>query len=301
MDTMNTFDDILEQQDVREPQSGSGRPAWQVRQQKERENARAVTDRAMAAFAGGTADLQGYLTLQSRFLNYSVRNALLIQAKCPNATRVGDWNYWKEQGFSVLRSERRKPIIILEPGKEYIREDGTAGQYYNPREVYDISQTTGRDEVKPETSLDDRLLIKALIHRSPVAIQVADGLPEGHGAVYDQGQKAILVRRGMTAADIFRSVSLELAHADLVKNVPGYDREADGYQAYCASFMLCKKYGVDTKGYDLDTLKTVFTGMEPKGITDALFNAKEAANAVHYRMRQALEPAKQPITRGEAR
>ena len=30
----------------------------------------------------------------------------------------------------------------MEPGKEYEREDGSTGTYYNAKKVYDISQTT---------------------------------------------------------------------------------------------------------------------------------------------------------------
>ena len=127
-----------------------------------------------------------------------------------------------EQGVAVLRAELRKPVIILEAGREYTRDDGSVGQYYNAKEVYDISQTTGRDQVQPQVSVDGRLLLKALISRSPAPIQVVDTLPDGRGAVFNQEQGAIQVRRGMDAANIFRSVSLELCHVDLKLQTVGY-------------------------------------------------------------------------------
>ena len=45
-------------------------------------------------------------------------------------------------GVTVLEEEKRLPIIILEPGKAYRREDGSVGQNFYAKEVYDISQTT---------------------------------------------------------------------------------------------------------------------------------------------------------------
>ena len=41
--------------------------------------------------------------------------------------------------------ERQNPVLILEPGKTYKREDGTVGNYYNAKKLYDISQTTMSD------------------------------------------------------------------------------------------------------------------------------------------------------------
>ena len=56
-------------------------------------------------------------------------------------------------GVTVLEEEKRLPIIILEPGKAYRREDGSVGQNFYAKEVYDISQTTARDEAQPQVSL----------------------------------------------------------------------------------------------------------------------------------------------------
>ena len=55
----------------------------------------------------------------------------------------------------------------MEPGKEYEREDGSIGTYYNARELYDISQTTMKERPQPQTEMDERLLIRALINNPP--------------------------------------------------------------------------------------------------------------------------------------
>ena len=55
------------------------------------------------------------------------RNALLIGEQCPDAVRVGGYKEWHSQGIEILEDEKRLPIIILEPGKAYRREDGSVG------------------------------------------------------------------------------------------------------------------------------------------------------------------------------
>ena len=40
------------------------------------------------------------------------------------------------------------------------REDGSVGQNFYAKEVYDIAQTTAWNEAQPQVSYDDRLLLK---------------------------------------------------------------------------------------------------------------------------------------------
>lgn len=296
---MNNFDDIFESA------AASGqpdtRPQWQVRQQRNLENAYAMIDTALDEISQGQGDVPGYLDIQARFDRYSARNVLLVQKQRPTATRLGDKKYWREQGVAVLRAELRKPVIILEAGREYTRDDGSVGQYYNAKEVYDISQTTGRDQVQPQVSVDGRLLLKALISRSPAPIQVVDTLPDGRGAVFNQEQGAIQVRRGMDAANIFRSVSLELCHVDLKLQTVGYSRSEDGYKAYCASYLLCKKYGIDVRSYDLSGIQGVLAGKELREIAGELSDIKETASAISARMSRALEQNRQSKSKEQGR
>lgn len=296
---MNNFDDIFET--AAATSQPDSRPQWQIRQQRNRENAYAMIDAALNAFSEGKGDLPGYFKVQAQFDRYSARNAMLIQRQRPTATKLGDRKYWREQGAEVLRAEQRKPVIILEPGREYAREDGSVGQYFNAREVYDITQTTLREQAPPQVSVDERLLLKALISHSPVPIQVVDALPDGRGAVFNQEQGVIQVRRGMDASDIFRSVSLELCHADLKIQTVGYSRSEDGYKAYCASYLLCKKYGIDTRGYDLSGIKDVMTGKEPQEIAGELSDIKETASAISARMARVLEQNKAPRAKEQER
>lgn len=294
---MNNFDDLFEQRPQAEaaPQkqkSQKERPKrqwWQVKEEKHRKEAYATLDKIFGEFSEGTGSMEAYLDVQSRFPFHSARNALLIEAKCPHAERIHDEKGWKDMGVTVLEEEKRLPIIILEPGKAYRREDGSVGQNFYAKEVYDISQTTARDEAQPQVSYDDRLLLKGLIASSPVPIRAVEELPQGRGAVYDPEQNAILVKKGMDAPDIFRCVSLEAANVQLAQSHEGYSREAEGYKAYAVSYMLCQRYSVDVKGYDISRLDGVLQGQDPgEEVPAALTDMRDTFKEMNGRMARAM-------------
>ena len=262
---------------------------WQVKEEKHRKEAYATLDKIFGEFSEGTGSMEAYLDVQSRFPFHSARNALLIEAKCPHAERIHDEKGWKDMGVTVLEEEKRLPIIILEPGKAYRREDGSVGQNFYAKEVYDISQTTARDEAQPQVSYDDRLLLKGLIASSPVPIRAVEELPQGRGAVYDPEQNAILVKKGMDAPDIFHCVSLEAANVQLAQSHEGYSREAEGYKAYAVSYMLCQRYGVDVKGYDISRLDGVLQGQDPREeVPAALTDMRDTFKEMNGRMARAM-------------
>ena len=294
---MNNFDDLFEQRPQAEaaPQkqkSQKERPKrqwWQGKEEKHRKEAYATLDKIFGEFSEGTGSMEAYLDVQSRFPFHSARNALLIEAKCPHAERIHDEKGWKDMGVTVLEEEKRLPIIILEPGKAYRREDGSVGQNFYAKEVYDISQTTARDEAQPQVSYDDRLLLKGLIASSPVPIRAVEELPQGRGAVYDPEQNAILVKKGMDAPDIFHCVSLEAANVQLAQSHEGYSREAEGYKAYAVSYMLCQRYGVDVKGYDISRLDGVLQGQDPREeVPAALTDMRDTFKEMNGRMARAM-------------
>ena len=179
---MNNFDDLFEQQPQAEaaPQkqeSQKERPKrqwWQVKEEKQRKEAYATLDKIFGEFSEGTGSMEAYLDVQSRFPFHSARNVLLIGEQCPDAVRVGGYKEWHSQGIEILEDEKRLPIIILEPGKAYRREDGSVGQNFYAKEVYDISQTILID-CQPSLGM---LTVNALAAANRVIIPVqAEYLP----------------------------------------------------------------------------------------------------------------------------
>lgn len=290
---MSSFDDLFRQENEQPaPQNSQSfdKEAWKQQKQEQREMVYSlINDTAQTVAQDGT-EFQKYLDVQSRFDRYSVANALLILAQKPDATRIADFDTWKEQGVYIRKKE--SGFYILEPGDEYQRDDGSVGISYNPKKMFDISQTASRKRETP-TYPDERTRIKALMDHVPVPIRISDALPEGINALYQPETREIQICRGMDADNIFRSLSQELAHAEMDKGNGNYSRSDFVFHAYCVSYMLCKQYGVDTNGYRFEQAPEMLEGLEAQQIRSELSVIRDAAGEITNRMKRMLEQQRQ--------
>ena len=115
---------------------------WAAQKKQERESAFAMIDVTAQRMANDGGLFQSYLDVQARFDRYSVGNAVLITAQKADATQLSDFKGWKNNGVFIKKGE--SGIVLLEPGEEYTKEDGTVGVSYNSKKVFDISQTTAK-------------------------------------------------------------------------------------------------------------------------------------------------------------
>lgn len=278
---MSGFDDLF----TRKP---FDKEAWGQRKQAERKEVYALVDTTAASVAADGATFRQFLDTQARFSRYSATNALLIFAQMPQATQLKSFEHWRSGGVSIKRSQ--KGISILEPGESYAREDGSTGTSYNVKKVFDVSQTNARNKAAPTVQPDERKLIRALIHKSPVAIETVESIEGGVGAFYDHDKDAILVRKGMSAPDIFRSVSKELAHAELAGGKEDYERGRAAFTAYCVSYLLCRQNGIDVSGYDFTQLPLELRPDDPQGVRAILTEVRDTAEQISLRMQRVLSP-----------
>ena len=95
-------------------------------------------------------------------------------------------------------------------------------------------------------------------------ISGADELPDDLGAMTDPDTGEITVRKGMEFADTFRSLAQELAYIETSGSIDPQ------FTAYCASYSLCKKYGVDTKGFNFDNVPDMLNDTDPQTIRTEL-------------------------------
>lgn len=288
---MDNFDDLFTAQNVGK-QNNEERPfdkeAWAERKRQEREDAYALIDEGTQDIASNCEFFRDYLDVQSHFDRYSVSNAILISHQMPEATRLADFNTWKNSGAYIKRGE--DAITLLEPGKEYVREDGSNGFSVNVKKVFDISQTSerGRNLVDYREP-DARSFINLLIASSPCEIVVSDKLPENVCSRYSPEDKKIYIRSGLSGDDIFRSLAQEIAVADFAgRNV---DRKGCAFTAYCASYILCKKNGFSVEGFSFERTPEQFKGMELKDVREKLSEIRDTANTISQEMYRQQEKA----------
>lgn len=298
---MSGFDDIFDKTPVQQEQREQpfDKNAWSEKKKADRQAVYDLADATAQSISEDSQRFQSYLDMQIRFARYSATNVLLILAQKPDATQLKDFEGWKEAGVLIKRWQ--KGISILEPGKEYVREDGSVGTSYNVKKVFDVSQTTARSKIRPAMNLDERLLLRALISRPPVQMQTVDCLPGHMGACYDHEQQVIFVRRGMKAAEIFYSVSMELAHAEIAATTKDYVREEAALSAYCVSYMLCKEYGADVGLYDFQQVPSCFKESSPQEIRAVLSEIRDIASNISGRMNHVLEQERRSKSREQER
>lgn len=287
---MNNFDDIFDPA----PQNDFDKEAWAAKKQAERDEVYALADTTAMEIATDGGKFREYLDVQANFRHYSATNALLILAFNRNASKLGDKDFWRDQGVYIKRQEFSRPIKIVESNGEYTRDDGSIGTSYNIKRVYDISQTTARIKTQPPVSYDERALLNALIYKRPVPIQSVDELPGGAGALYDHEQKAIFVCRGLNAHDLFCGVSRALAQAELAMTSDEYIPDNASYKAHCVSYILGKEFGVDVSEYVFDNPADLLRTDDPQEIRAELSEIRDTAFDISARMARSLEQSKAP-------
>lgn len=147
---------------------------WAAQKQAQRKEAYELIDNTCLEMASGGDAFRSYLEVQGRFDRYSVNNAILVSAQMPEATQLREKAAWKSNRIYVNKDAQK--VIILEPGKEYTREDGSKAVGYNAKEVYDISQTSAAGRGQEQESKSMRELVAALVDASPVPFVPVDDL-----------------------------------------------------------------------------------------------------------------------------
>ena len=172
---MPNYDDLFTSPPAQGEETPFDKDAWAAKKQAEREGVYAMIDNHVHDMGMDGGVFQAYLDVQARFDLYSVSNAILIAAQCPEATKLAGFDSWKADGVYVKRGQ--DAITILEPGKEYRKDDGSTGVSYNVKKVFDISQTRAEQRPAPAVARDERLLLKALMNNAPCRFAISNELP----------------------------------------------------------------------------------------------------------------------------
>jgi hypothetical protein len=129
-----------------------------------------------------------------------------------------------------------------------------------------------------------------------------DELPEHTGAHYDEQRDVIEVVRGLDGESLFRCLAQEIAYAELDhKNTDTLQCNDKGFSAYAASYALCAKHGIDTKGYDFSEVKGYFADREGKEVRGEIKTIRDTVNDVATRMARTLNPPEKQAKNQEAR
>jgi len=280
--------------------SGGSKPfdkaEWAAQKQAQRQEAYELIDNTCSEMMSSGDSFRQYLDVQGRFDRYSVANAVLVSAQMPDATQLKDYNAWKQSRVYVNKDAQK--IVILEPSKEYTRDDGTKAVGYNAKVVYDISETSAKDRQQAQEPKTMRELVSAMIDASPVPfVPVADlEIP----AYYDSKQQTIFIKTGLTEEQLFVSMAKEVSAAvfDFKHNE---SRDASDFKSFCVAYMVSTRYGVDTRGFSFDRLPREFSEMDTQVFKGELGSMRDVLGEIQSDMFKSLEKNKPPKNKEQER
>ena len=280
--------------------SGGSKPfdkaEWAAQKQAQRQEAYELIDNTCSEMMADGESFRQYLDVQGRFDRYSVANAVLVSAQMPEATQLKDYNAWKQSRVYVNKDAQK--IVILEPSKEYTRDDGTKAVGYNAKVVYDISETSAKDRQQAQEPKTMRELVSAMIDASPVPfVPVADlEIP----AYYDSKQQTIFIKTGLTEEQLFVSMAKEVSAAvfDFKHNE---SRDASDFKSFCVAYMVSTRYGVGTRGFSFDRLPREFSEMDTQVFKGELGSMRDVLGEIQSDMFKSLEKNKPPKNKEQER
>ena len=258
-----------------------------------------MIESATSEVASDPDKYRAYLDTQSHMDRYTVNNVLLIFKQRPGAVQLKEFSDWDESNVRVNKGE--KSILILEP-EEYTKSDGTQGVGYNVKRVFDVSQTNARFMPRMYNN-SPRDLAAVMLDTSPVKVEAADKLPENaKGAYYDNGAQTLYVERNVgDGAALCQSIARELAYAHFFADGKTHSRDNMQFAAQSASYMFCRRFGVDASGIQIDKLPDKWQSLEPKKIRTEMSAAKNAFREISGRVSTEFYRRRQERAKGAER
>lgn len=265
-----------------------------LKKQEREETWMQIDGQAQSVFKDG-ASLQKFLDFMAGQYNMpKVPNLLLLYSQNPEVKLVKSFDEWKHDRRS-LRTGVHGYTYIIDTKYE---KDGEMRSGYAISKGYDITQTKGRPlEECPQR--DIHTLLEAVLKNQNIRLQIADNLPDKIQAQYIPNQRTIYIRNGMSEITTFHAINRELACAALDQHDGNYARNRVNAQAFCATYILGKRYGVDVSGFDLEKVAGIqeHGQKDPQELRLFLNDVRTAAYGIRGHIERNLrEPEQQFVT-----
>ena len=241
--------------------------------------------------------MRGFLNFMAQCTPQSTRNLLLLYEQDPSITQPRTSDRWKEAGRTVYGNAEG---YLFFADQEYQRKDGTRGSGYVITKAYDISQTRGPRLIPPAKHLPEEI-IAAMIEQSPVPLAISDQLPQGVEAQYVPKQRTIYVRNGMNETATICAIAREQAHAGFDTAGMGYYRQAYAAQAYCAAYVIGKRYGADVSGFQFGKIAEMQANgqKDPQELRGFLNDVRQAAYTIRNHMERNFGEQEQTFSKDD--
>lgn len=257
---------------------------WIKQKNEERNEVYSLIDKTAQEIIQDSNKFKDYLDIQSHFDKYSVANGLLIYAQMPNATQLREYSEWKAiPNFRF--NGKQEGISLLKMGEPYTKNDGTQFTPFVVYKMFDISQTNLPKRENYVNRLDDKVLLKAFIHDNPVDIKVEDVLSSGECVEWNSEENILYIQRGAEPNQLYQGIAREVSKAEMESD----NKTLDNFKAKCASYMICKKQGLDVSNYNFNDIPESFKNLSSKDIRKELGDIKGSVEDFNNRINQFME------------
>ena len=256
---------------------------WIAEKNAELTNAYAMIEETLMDMKEDFSVLPKILSVIARFERMSVANNLLIAHQKSNATKLMDTNSINSAGGYINKGARG--IILLEPGNEFKRKDGSTARKINTKKMFDISQTNLSSPARGPAKYDIRYLMKAIISNAPCVVEVVRELPDGQNVVYLPHQQKIQLKENIIADQAFSSLAEGMAYAYGDRE----QIEVTPFIAYCTAFTICEKYNVGNWDFDYDKVPAGFVDKKSMDIRTELNKVRVLTKEIAYDISKTLD------------
>lgn len=280
------------------PEETDEAKAWAAHAKKEREKAFSrIKEMSELIFTSkGNLKLIDYLVIQSNFNDYTVRNCLLIADQRPSATLLKSFDAWKATDDNIFIKKGSVGITVIEPGKEFVRRDGTAGRYYNTRTLFDVEQVQGydKDERKSDIGFDTKL--SALFHVViALRIKIYSHNDPTRAVLYSPSEYRMYINKAADSKIVYYQLLIELAHS-VLSSKDDYSRARYGFICQMVGFMLCRmtdESDLANNIADSFDVPQEYSQLKKNDVIPILESVKRTANTIMLEYRKQLKKLNQ--------
>lgn len=255
-----------------------------------------------------------YLSVMSKFHNYSFNNTVLIAMQKADASLIAGFNAWKnefqrnvkrgEKGIRIIAPSpfkvkkemekidpKTKRPVIGRDGKPVTEEKEVAIPAFKVVSVFDVSQTEGRE--LPNLAVDAltgnveqyKDFFAALEKTAPVPVGF-EKMKSGTHGFYHLEDKRIALSEGESELQTLKTLIHEIAHAklhDIDLNAPiaeqadRPDRRTREVEAESIAYTVCQHYGLDTSDYSFGYVAGWSSGKELTELKNSLETIRSTA------------------------
>ena len=299
MDLTDMISGGTEEQQV--PEQKLTKEEYAAKKQQEREEVWAEVDSQAQGVIQDGGKLKGFLDIMAECNTQRTPNLLLIYGQHPDFKVVRSYERWREEHRAVKVGEHgitymisgseehtaeHRSVKVGEHGITYMisteyEKDGEMRRGYTIGKGFDISQMSGKPlEERPQRSLTE--LIGTVLKDQSVRVQIEDDLPDKVQAQYNPRYRTIYIRNGMSEVTTFHALNRELACAALDQHTGTYSRQKVSAQAYCAAYVIAKRYGVDVTGFNLEYIaqRNECGKKDPQELRDFLNDVRQASYSI---------------------